>query len=939
MGPGETACTRIFQTTAQHQIMSYSRQMSEPPLAFAIRSRSVTMRSANSSSAHACTPTLQVTHARGAVVRTVQFHRRDASDPMESRVTAQRFDPLGRLVASRDPYLFDLAKTDPLTPFNLTQVTSLSGVALLTDSVDAGWRVLLAGDAEQVVERWDGRGSHSVTEYDELLRPVAIRESGPGLAEQTLERFTYAGVGPDDVAHNFCGQLMRHDDPAGTVHVEDLNMAGEVLKHTRRFLLRTDPPDWPSLTADREALLETADGATTSYQFSPSGEPLEQTDALHNCQVFAYTVAGQLKSTRLTLAGEDHDEKLLVSNIHYNVIGQIESETAGNGVVTRHHHDAANGRLIELSAHKANGTPLHILKYRYDAVGNVLSIEDSAQPIRYFNNQRIEPTRTYRYDTLYQLIEACGCEARTGQSGPALPDYQALPTDPGHIANYTQTYHYDAGGNLLDLVHLGAQAHGRTLTRERYSNRCLPERDNRSLTEEELAHGFDANGNLRELQPGQPLSWDLRNQLSAVQLIVRKDAPDDRECYVYDGGGQRVRKVNASQTSTRTITREVRYLPGLEIRTQDRMGEILHVITVNAGTNSVQVLRWLAGRPDEVPQDQVRYCLNDHLGSSALELDEIANLISQEWYYPFGGTAYWAGRNAIEAKYKTVGYSGKERDATGLYYFGFRYYASWLQRWINPDPGGYVDGMNLFAMVGNRPLTYKDNQGREGKPFNPEEYLVSFKRILSEQSAHKLFSDNEKRTNHYLKKLMNYKRLASENDKNRFLRNVVKLQRTLLLPREILLIKHDRPEYLRFSVFHKNLTNAKTLQPFVEYVPHVQRLNNGPRKTFSTSDFPPLPSGADDKLVRGYKEALRILKHADDLSVIFSGDTEVEIRKQIKASLILVHPDKLKLDGSPKVAEVALIASQLITEWRTPAAQHSSRSPAASRSRRTSQAT
>ncbi|RMN48970.1 putative insecticidal toxin complex, partial [Pseudomonas syringae pv. apii] len=86
--------------------------------------------------------------------------------------------------------------------------------------------------------------------------------------------------------------------------------------------------------------------------------------------------------------------------------------------------------------------------------------------------------------------------------------------------------------------------------------------------------------------------------------------------------------------------------------------------------------------------DQVRYSLGDHLGSSTLELDQQGGLISQESYYPFGGTAWWAARSAVEAKYKTVRYSGKERDASGLYYYGFRYYAPWLQRWINPDPAG-----------------------------------------------------------------------------------------------------------------------------------------------------------------------------------------------------------------------------------------------------------
>ena len=669
------------------------------------------MPTAASSYPHTGTPTLQVSDARGLVVRAVQFHRRQANDPLDTRVNHQRFDAAGRLVASRDPCLFALAETEQQVPENVTQHLSLSGAPLLTDSVDAGWRLALAGHTGQVVERWDGRGSHALTEFDALMRPVSVREKGRHSAEHTLERFTYAGIEADDIAHNLCGQLIRHDDPAGTLRTLDLGMSGALLKHTRQFLLHTDPPDWPALVAERDALLETGDGALTACQFSPTGELLQQIDALENRQVFAYSVAGALQNSRLTLAGEGQVEQLLVSDIRYNVAGQVEAETAGNGVITRHRYDPADGRLTGLSAHKADGKPLQDLSYRYDAVGNVLSIEDAAQPIRYFNNQRIEPVKTYRYDTLYQLIEATGSEAKTGAGGPALPDFQSLPPDPGQIANYTQTYHYDAGGNLLDLVHLGPQAHGRILTRARYSNRCLPERDDRPPTEDELAAGFDANGNLLELQPGQSLTWDLRNQLQEVRPVVREQAEDDREFYIYDGGGQRVRKVRSSQTNARTITREVRYLPGLEIRTHSGTGEMLHVITASAGSNSVQVLHWAPIPPNEIAQDQVRYCINDHLKSSALELDQHADLISQEWYYPFGGTAYWAGRNATEAKYKTVRYSGKERDATGLYYYGFRYYAPWLQRWINPDPAGPLDGLNYYRMVSNSPVMLVDYKG------------------------------------------------------------------------------------------------------------------------------------------------------------------------------------------------------------------------------------
>jgi insecticidal toxin complex protein TccC len=120
------------------------------------------------------------------------------------------------------------------------------------------------------------------------------------------------------------------------------------------------------------------------------------------------------------------------------------------------------------------------------------------------------------------------------------------------------------------------------------------------------------------------------------------------------------------------------------------------------------MLHW----PDGGESDQLRYSLSDHLGSSVLELDDGAGILSQEHYYPFGGTACWAGKSAVAAKSKTIRYSGKERDSTGLYYYGYRYYASWLQRWISADPAGPVNGLNIFIFVSNNPVNLKDVDGR-----------------------------------------------------------------------------------------------------------------------------------------------------------------------------------------------------------------------------------
>ena len=159
------------------------------------------------------------------------------------------------------------------------------------------------------------------------------------------------------------------------------------------------------------------------------------------------------------------------------------------------------------------------------------------------------------------------------------------------------------------------------------------------------------------------------------------------------------------RTNSSTQTQRALYLPGLELRSTtsgDTETESLEVITAGkAGRAQVRVLHWTTGRPDGISNDQMRYSHDNLTGSSGLELDGEGNIISAEEYYPYGGTAILTTRNHTEVEYKTVRYSGKERDATGLYYYGYRYYQRWAGRWLSVDPAGAADGLNLFGMVRN----------------------------------------------------------------------------------------------------------------------------------------------------------------------------------------------------------------------------------------------
>ncbi|WP_433784019.1 RHS repeat domain-containing protein [Pseudomonas frederiksbergensis] len=658
---------------------------------------------------HYNTPKVFVFDPRGLPVCSVDYWREVEGIAAQARFNRTLHDAAGFPIKQWDPRLWALHKDDPAVPANLTTVHSLLGHPVCTNSVDAGSTVSLLGLADQVLFSWDSRGIRREVEYDDLLRPVVVFEHLATEPRRCAERMEYGRAEPEAQDHNQCGELIRQDSPGGTVLFESFSITGQCTRQAQHFTLEAVAPDWPEPIAEREALLEPDEGAISTWRYGPHGEVLERVDARQNTQRFDFTRDGRLRQSELKLAGK-LTWQTLVREIEYNADGQVTREVAGNDVQTTLTYCAESGHLMTRRAHSERTGELQHLLYDYDRMGNVLSIEDKALAVRYFNNQRVEPVSRFWYDSFYQLIAAIGWEAGAPNQGPA----SVGRNDPAALGNYHQTFSHDESGNLLKLAHVGAQSPGRELKAARYSNRCLPYRNGVPPTENEIAAAFDAKGNLLELDQGRLLTWDLRNQLQSVSPVERKSGRNDCECYFYDSGGQRVRKIRSLQTNARTVKAEVRYMPGLEMRTDSGTGEVLHVITAQAGLNTVRVLHWVSDPPSGV-NDQYRYNLVDHLRSCTLELADDARIISQEVFYPFGETAWFAGSDVVGVDNKTIRYSGKERDATRLYYYGFRYYVPWLFRWLNPDPAGKVDGLNLYWMTRNNPVSLIDDSGAISK--------------------------------------------------------------------------------------------------------------------------------------------------------------------------------------------------------------------------------
>src|SRR4030095_8170894 len=100
------------------------------------------------------------------------------------------------------------------------------------------------------------------------------------------------------------------------------------------------------------------------------------------------------------------------------------------------------------------------LNYTYDPSGNISEIYDEAYEPVFFQNQQVLPRSRYEYDALYRLISATGrengafiCAPSNGENGPVPTAFPVQPADPHALRVYTQTYRYDAVGNMERMHH------------------------------------------------------------------------------------------------------------------------------------------------------------------------------------------------------------------------------------------------------------------------------------------------------------------------------------------------------------------------------------------------------------------------------------------------------------------------------------------------------
>jgi RHS repeat-associated protein len=636
--------------------------------------------------------------------------------------------------------------------------------------MDSGRRWMISDVEGQALYAWDSRNHRRRNEYDLLRRParmLLVEGAGP---ERLVGRNVYGESQPSPEARNLRGNTVEAYDQAGVVTTDDFDFKGNRLVSRRRYARAYDTViDWSgpvALFGETFTARNRFDAVNRPIQMvAPNtglpGAPINLVQAQFDASNFLQRLDVWLDESTLPagLLNPGTADVRAITDIEYDANGQHTRIAYGNGAVSAFTYDAATFRLRRLVTRRLDasfpddcpsppvagwpGCGLQDLGYTYDAAGNIVSVNDAAQQAIYFRNKRVDASCEYTYDALSRLIEATGREHLGQMSAPVPHSYNDVPRvglphrgDGNALGRYVERYRYDLAGNISDMDHVGTDPSnpgwGRSFVCDENSQLDATVKGNRltrtmlGATTEQYSlagNGYDPHGNMLRMPQLQEVRWDFGDRLRMTQrqAVNASDADGiahagERTWYVYDGSGQRVRKV--VELSPGVIKEERLYIGAFELYRRTGVNavtrETFHVMDETRRVAIVDIRT--DGSEPGVPRQLIRFQFHNHVQSVVLELDEQARVISYEEMTPYGSTSYQAVAGAIQVP-KRFRFTAKERDEqTGLTYHGARYCAPWIGRWVSCDPAGLVDGPNLYAYARDNPVMYADPSGRQGVP-------------------------------------------------------------------------------------------------------------------------------------------------------------------------------------------------------------------------------
>lgn len=599
-------------------------------------------------------------------------------------------DNLGRLVSyTYDPASNQLTKTDGN---GATMHATYDALNRLVATVDAMGETAAAtyDAAGNILQNTDRNGNATVQLYDALNRRVVITDA-MGFATNLVydpagnlvtitdanshaTRYAYDGLNrvitetyADGGARTFIydgmgNQLSRTDQSGDTIRYEYNDLY---------FLTARDYPTGPddAFTYDQSGRMLRADRGGWQVTFAYDGanrvvETMQDSqtvqyhyDVANHLRVITYPngkVVTETTDVRSLLTQiDDGGSQPLVSYTH-DQGNRILSRTYANGLATtRTYND--NDWLTALE-HRQGGTLVAGFRYDYDREGKKRFEENVGQSTF---------SEAFVYDDVYRLVDFQRGELDAGAI-PSPSTQMAWNLDPVHNWNS-----YTTDGIVENRTHNGVNA---------------------VVDIDAVTNTHDAKGNL--VDNGQiTYEYDYENRLSRV--IRQSDGQIIGE-YQYDALNRRVRK-----TAHLPVVHETRFFYDGNRVIEEQDGGNTTVATYVFGAWIDDVLQMERG-------GEAYYYLHNQQASVIGLTDSTGAVVERYHYSPYGcviitdadgnltannswGTPHSLTRNPYQ-------YTGRRLDEeSGLLFFRARYYHCDRGRFLQRDPVGYVNGMNLYA--------------------------------------------------------------------------------------------------------------------------------------------------------------------------------------------------------------------------------------------------
>lgn len=553
---------------------------------------------------------------------------------------------------------------------------SLGRNTKLTDHSLGTWIYTYDALGNMLTQR-DNRGVTISTTYDVLNRPVLINY-------------------PNDKDISF----IYDREKIGTL--SEITDAVGVTKYTYDNRLRT---------IKEEKTVITQAGSKTLNKTFTTENGYDSADRVVSIKypVQVGATVGETKNYTFNNQGQIETMNGLLANINYNQLNKITRKDFGNTLSTIYTYNNTTERLGEIKTSGINGNSLQNFKYSYDKVGNVNSIQDvikaTTQMFTYDDLDRlVTATEVGSYDYTYKYDSVGNILSVNTQDGLIEYYYEdsLRPNILTKILGSKPTIvsqSLSLGNSPLDLFTGSGSALSGTGSEDLIVDSNIDTtQENNNL---EVINTYDNNGNLVS-DNTFCYQYNDANKISKVKkcsdgsLIAK---------YIYDSAGQRAIKQIYNNGAFVKVTVDIGDFYDYTLKANGTAKSN----TYYKANNELIAKRTVVQSPSK---DEITYYHNDHLGSASLVTSSTGAKVEETRYYPYGEVRE-GGTQKLTGKYT---YTGQESDGeTGLMYYGARYYDAGVGRFVQPDsmlPNMYdVQQLNRYVYVKNNPLKYTDPTG------------------------------------------------------------------------------------------------------------------------------------------------------------------------------------------------------------------------------------